>query len=105
MPIRELIKEYRGRIWIEAYCHPVGDHDESDSVLDKIESELKELEEKAEAFDWLSKQNVNISEYVLGDGDQNNGGFQGLQIYFYEDDSGYHGKDLLECVRKARGEE
>lgn len=105
MKIRELIKEYRDDIWLEAYCHPFSCSTKSDSVLEKIESELKELEEKAEAFDWLSKQNVNISEYVLGDGDQNNGGFQGLQIYFYEDDRSYHGKDLLECVRKARGEE
>jgi hypothetical protein len=99
--IRELIKEYRDDIWLEAYCHPFSRSTKSDSMLEKIESELKELEEKAEAFDWLSEQKWferenfgSVDSWLTMQGDTQSGG-----------DKIIMGKDLLECVRKARGEE
>ena len=68
-----------------------------DLVMSIAASRLRELEEKAEAFDWLSKQSVQVvpvEESV------------GAQLIRFERGITFHnGKDLLECVRKARGEE
>lgn len=95
--MKELIKQYRDQIWREAYCHPFSNSDESDLTIDKIENLTKELEEKAEAFDWFA---LHGAEYLMDY--CSNLGWK-LQHLVYTDQV-FEGQTFIECVRKARGD-